>query len=136
MRQWSDEEILDSIREWAAQHEGRPPGFNHWRSTKGVWPNSWTVRTRFGSWAEAVERAGFPRPPSVTPPTFSHEEAVRLRDAGLNNVEISEQLGVHPTTIGKFFGTTPRPPKNPMRRTRAERIADLQAALAKEADEA
>ncbi len=58
---WTDEDILDAIRHWATEH-GQPPTANHWRNRHNGYPSLSVVTGHFGSWATAIERAGFPRP--------------------------------------------------------------------------
>lgn len=74
---WSEERILDAIREWARLY-GEPPASWEWsgenrrlpRATReeaarrfaaGDFPYLATVQRAFGSWGTAVEAAGFPR---------------------------------------------------------------------------
>src|SRR4051794_21683112 len=61
-RRWSAEAILAAIQHSAAEH-GRPPTSSEWLVNRppGV-PSVYVVQIRFGSWANAVEAAGFPRP--------------------------------------------------------------------------
>lgn len=72
---WSREEIVELIRKWAAEHDGEVPRTRDWRfngagCVKGTFPTTTTVANRFGSWAAAIEAAGFvPRPPG--PPAGS-----------------------------------------------------------------
>ena len=72
---WTQELILHRIREWHRLF-GRPPLSTEWLlRTSGYvsdnldeegfvyWPNTGTVLNLFGTWANAIEAAGFPRPP-------------------------------------------------------------------------
>jgi hypothetical protein len=57
VRQWSDEEILRSLKAWARRH-GRAPGWQEWRDSNSIQPSGKTIRTRFGSWTDALKLAG------------------------------------------------------------------------------
>jgi DNA invertase Pin-like site-specific DNA recombinase len=54
---WSDEEIIASLREWAAER-GRSPNSYEWIDGSPGRPGSLCVRRRFGSWEKALKRAG------------------------------------------------------------------------------
>lgn len=58
---WTREEIISRIRAWNAEH-GAPPRANGWAHATGGNPAQSTVIKVFGSWASAIEAAGFPRP--------------------------------------------------------------------------
>jgi len=75
---WTKEAIVKAIRAFAAEF-GQPPSQNDWEPTaairrgqfaraerylsrKGEWPSTPTVYAKFGSWASAIETAGFARP--------------------------------------------------------------------------
>ncbi len=60
-RRYTDDEILDAIHRWHAEH-GEPPRSGDWRRLSDEHPSTSTVKVRFGSWANAIEAAGFPRP--------------------------------------------------------------------------
>lgn len=77
---WTREAITLAIEEWAHLH-GEPPAVPDWNPTQarilndeprarrfedadGIWPHAQSVRRAFGSWAAAIEAAGFvPRAP-------------------------------------------------------------------------
>jgi hypothetical protein len=65
-RHWTQERIIDAIKRFAAEH-GRPPVAPEWlygshgKNGDG-YPYATTVLNEFGSWANAIEAAGFPRP--------------------------------------------------------------------------
>lgn len=61
MTAWSKEEIIAAIQKWAREH-GRPPTANEWTKRIIGYPSASTVAKHFGSWAEGIEAAGFPRP--------------------------------------------------------------------------
>lgn len=51
--------ILELIQAWADVH-GEPPRVNDWRHVKDTpWPSYITVIRYWGSWDEAIMRAGF-----------------------------------------------------------------------------
>jgi DNA invertase Pin-like site-specific DNA recombinase len=56
-RTWDDADIIDALREWAADR-GRSPKLSDWHFTDPDRPTSHTVRRRFGSWTKALKRAG------------------------------------------------------------------------------
>lgn len=61
-RAYTDEEILAAVRRWAREHGGVPPRASDWVRAGEYWPVASMVCRRFGTWANAVEWAGFPRP--------------------------------------------------------------------------
>lgn len=132
-RTWTDDEILYAILEWNEEH-GEPPRFNDWVRTGGnVHPTSATVVRVFGSWNKGIAAAGLEiRPSNGEGRPFSREEASALREDGLSDRAIGEKLGVTGDRISRALGPRPKPTRALRNRTREERIADLQAALAKE----
>jgi DNA invertase Pin-like site-specific DNA recombinase len=56
-RTWQDREIIDALRTWADEH-GRSPKLTDWFFTDPDRPTCHSVRRRFGSWTEALRRAG------------------------------------------------------------------------------
>lgn len=61
-RYWTAERVLDAIKRFAAAN-GRPPSASEWLSRPGKgFPVAGTVQRECGSWANAIEAAGFPRP--------------------------------------------------------------------------
>jgi AcrR family transcriptional regulator len=75
-RRWSDEQMLEAIREWR-QLTGTPPSLYDWSpahapaghqgaarylAERGRWPNASSVARRFGSLRAAVEAAGVFKP--------------------------------------------------------------------------
>jgi len=71
-RRWSDEQLLEAIRDWTAQTGAAPtiydwspahapeghPGAARYLAEPRRWPNARSVARRFGSLAAAIERAG------------------------------------------------------------------------------
>jgi hypothetical protein len=57
---WNRESVEAAIQAWAAEH-GRPPKQKDTNNEPGL-PSPSSVRDTHGSWANAVEAAGFPRP--------------------------------------------------------------------------
>jgi hypothetical protein len=60
-RYWTQERIIAAIQAFAAQH-GRPPFSTEWWRRNDERPTTNTVLRECGSWANAIEAAGFPRP--------------------------------------------------------------------------
>jgi hypothetical protein len=58
---WSKDTIIAAIQRWATEH-GAPPTANSWSKKQDGCPACSTVLKHFGSWANAIEAAGFPRP--------------------------------------------------------------------------
>lgn len=58
---WNRGSVEEAIRAWAAAHDGRPP---IQRNSTGdpLLPSLTSTRETHGSWANAVEASGFPRP--------------------------------------------------------------------------
>lgn len=61
-RTWTRETIIEAIQRWAHEH-GAPPASTDWFKRVDDYPSTSMVKRLFdGSWADAVEAAGFPRP--------------------------------------------------------------------------
>lgn len=58
-RRWSDQELLDALREYAADHDGRPPTIAEANDPSRELPVAQTFINRFGGWNAVVEAAGF-----------------------------------------------------------------------------
>lgn len=58
---WNKERIIEAIQQWTTEH-GRTPMSLDWRYAQRGRPVFNTVVRHFGSWANGVEAAGFPRP--------------------------------------------------------------------------
>lgn len=58
---WTREQVIDAIRRWAAEH-GAPPISKDWQHWSPDRPTHDVARARCGSWADAIEAAGYPRP--------------------------------------------------------------------------
>jgi len=56
---YTDEELLDALREYAADHDGRPPTIAEANDPSRELPVAQTFINRFGGWNAAVEAAGF-----------------------------------------------------------------------------
>jgi hypothetical protein len=61
VRSWNRDEIIDEIGRWAEEH-GYPPTRRDWMLATVEHPNYAMAVKVCGSWADAVESAGFPRP--------------------------------------------------------------------------
>jgi hypothetical protein len=60
-RRWTRETIVAAIQRWAAEH-GQAPFVGDWKHTTTDYPSYGAVQRFFGSWANGIEAAGFPRP--------------------------------------------------------------------------
>jgi len=58
---WPASRVLDAIRTWAAEHDG-PPTSSQWNVRHEGFPTYREVIAACGSWPDAIEQAGFPRP--------------------------------------------------------------------------
>lgn len=73
-RRWTRDKIIAAIKAFGREHD-RPPTADEWRHVGATTPNYSAVVTHCGSWADAIEAAGFPRPrrgghrPSSSPPS-------------------------------------------------------------------
>lgn len=60
-RRWTPQLIVCAIQTFHAER-GELPTANCWKKSTGQWPSYNAVCRHFGSWANAVEEAGFTRP--------------------------------------------------------------------------
>jgi hypothetical protein len=61
-RIWTRESLIFQIQQFAAQC-GRAPHASEWRGPRSSdYPSATSVQEVFGSWANGIEAAGFPRP--------------------------------------------------------------------------
>lgn len=60
-KRWTREEIIEAIQAHAREH-GYPPVASEWALQDATRPTRDDAKRVFGSWADAVEAAGFPRP--------------------------------------------------------------------------
>jgi hypothetical protein len=90
---WSKERIVEEIHRWTSL-AGRPPKATEWQRAgtaaqkrllvdihraTGPWPTVTVVQRKFGSWANAIEAADFPRPTrGVQGPRRRHEDLKAL----------------------------------------------------------
>lgn len=61
---WPKPEILKAIQAWHQQHGTVPTSRDWTNNVNGDWPSRSLVALRFGSFSNAIEKAGFPRPPA------------------------------------------------------------------------
>jgi Homing endonuclease associated repeat len=54
---WTDERIVAALKDWAGAN-GDAPTQKQWEAAGGI-PSATTVRRHFGSWADALDAAGF-----------------------------------------------------------------------------
>lgn len=127
-KEWSRDDILYALLEWQEKH-GAQPRSNDWMTSGGdAHPAVATVYKHFGSWDEAIRQAG------MTPYTrprieFDEKLARRLRREGVTDREICQRLGISKEIIRKRLGPRPKPLPVGKKRSREQRIADLQNAL-------
>lgn len=76
MRRWTDDEIIQALRDWEATF-GSPPAYKDWRASDpdGLHPTAETVRTRLGSWT-AGKAVAFPPPGLRKPPGYWTRERI------------------------------------------------------------
>jgi predicted transcriptional regulator len=137
-RYWTRERVIEAIQKWAAEH-GAPPTAPQWQRAGEYHPAATACYGKkgvFPRWADAIEAAGFPRPVTKSPgpgkSTWSKDEARKLRRQGLMDTEIAERFGVTAGAISNRIGRRNQETFIRKRRTREERIADLQRALEQE----
>jgi hypothetical protein len=104
---WSAAQIIAAVQRWAKHHDGRPPTADAWKkSTRGDfladYPISTTVQRVFGSWANGIEAAGFPRPHQGRDPYADPrltERIVALYRSGSTGREVASAVGVGLATV-------------------------------------
>lgn len=109
---WTRERIIQAIREWT-EHFGGPPSATNWNSAAkgfnaakfgtGTYPITGTVQYVFGSWANGIEAAGFPRPQPTGRPPGSVTEAERQHALALQQkhglTKAAQLLGITPNGL-------------------------------------
>lgn len=136
-RYWTRERIIEAIQEWARVHGRRPVSGDWQRAGEGHPSASGIYGTRdpeFSSWSEALRAAGFTAPTGVGRGNsrWTNEQALALREAGLSDAEIGRRLGVTAQAISMRIGArNPKPKPVKRKRSREQRIADLNKALKK-----
>lgn len=92
---WSDEEILETIREFHKKH-GRPPLIKEWDNPVNSErrPNRKTVQRHFGSWANAIEAAGYARPRQGRSSLVNELYGVEQHPPSLDEIWREEMLSV------------------------------------------
>lgn len=141
-RTWTEETVIQAIHRFNQRH-GRPPLAQEWTRGAPDHPNPGTAINLFGSWANAIEAAGYPRP-HVGHKTIDHSaernRAKQLQADGHTVEQIADIFRLPPSVIRRYLASTDRVnrpannhrPRKLGKRTREQRIADLQTALAKE----
>ena len=137
---WTKQRVIAAIQRWAEEHDGVPPGAHDWvRSGGEHHPSMGAVYGKnapYASWSDAIEAAGFPRPKpgqKKKDKPWDQQHAVRLRQQGVSDRQIAEQLGITALTIRRHLG--PRDPQQQRpraasrHRTRQQRIDDLRKAV-------
>jgi len=84
---YTDEDLLDALRSFAAEHDGRPPTAPEADDPETGLPTAATFARRFGSWNAAIAAAGFD-------PRFRRRSDEELLDDLRSLVETA---GEHPT---------------------------------------
>ncbi len=138
-RIWTRENIIEAIHLFNEKH-GRPPVSTEWTRGASEYPNTGTVSERFGSWAAAIEAAGYQRPDvgrKLVDRSEDRAEAKRLHAEGRTVEQLADMFNMPPSIIRRYLASNersmnPRPSGKPKKRTREQRIADLQKALAKQ----
>lgn len=131
-KRWTREAVIQAIKDWNEEH-GHPPTTTEWWYASDTHPGATSVfgsHAEFRTWNDAIRAAGFtPRHTSPGPGRreWSPEEAHRLRQEGLSDTEIGKRFGVTASAIYQALGRRRMPV--PRKRTREQRIADLQTAL-------
>jgi transposase len=94
---WTEEDIIDAMREWAAAHDGIPPRSTDWRKVKDGYPSfNATIIKRVG-WNELLLRAGCQLHQDRRPQTQAEIE--RMLREGASTREVAERVG---TTEGNI----------------------------------
>lgn len=106
---WTHDEVLDAIRAWAREH-GKAPPKQTWDTTDGTHPSSATVRRMFGTFSEAVRRAGLePGRELWTPERITAAVRAFVDDHGRppTQTEWRESAPDHPclSTVHNRFGS-------------------------------
>jgi hypothetical protein len=140
-RYWTRERVIEAIQRWAREHDGVAPSAGDWIRAGDYWPSATGIyntrpgRSVFASWGEAIRAAGFePKRASPGPGTYwwPREEGRKLWDEGWTAAQIAARYGVTQSAISQIFGPRSfRAKAAPRKRTRAQRIADLEKALNK-----
>lgn len=119
-RLWTPETVIEAIQAWAHEY-GAPPTATEWNPGQHhmkpgaaeryydgplVAPPVVAVQREFGSWAAAIEAAGFPRPQvskygrvGEDPDHPIVQDAVRSYRAGESACSIAQRLGFSDTAI-------------------------------------
>lgn len=58
---FTEQDVIQAIRNWHATH-GTPPTVRDWHKARDGHPAASTVKYLFGTWGNAIEAAGYPRP--------------------------------------------------------------------------
>jgi hypothetical protein len=112
---WTREAVITAIHRWADEHGGVPPVASDWNATIAAdrgkpvrgdaFPPLGRVQQVFGSWAAAIEAAGFQ---PYTAGSYGREgedpaivaETIRLyRDEHLSLSQVADRMGVTPQAI-------------------------------------
>jgi hypothetical protein len=86
-RGYTNEDLLDALRSFAAEHDGRPPIAPEADDRETDLPTAATFARRFGSWNAAIAAAGFD-------PRFRRRSDEELLD---DLREFADETGAHPT---------------------------------------
>jgi hypothetical protein len=76
------DEIIEALQAHARENGGLPPTANEWVLMAADRPNREDVKREFGSWADGVEAAGFPRPRRGVPARLLAEKDSSSERAG------------------------------------------------------
>jgi hypothetical protein len=117
---WSEQEILDALRNWRRVH-GRVPYSTEWAHAAADHPSSQTVRSTFGRWDVALRAAGLSLPPRP-----------ERRSAAWTPDEVVETIRAWTAQNGRLpagWEWLRAGPGHPAKSTVVERFGSWQAAL-------
>jgi len=116
---WTESRVIEAIRDWAREMGGPPVPEEwgrkgrgpvsaaglRWERERPRWPSAPTVRARCGSWAAAIEKAGFTPPRARPEGTCAEriEAAQRMVGAGHSAAVIADHLGVATSTVHRYL---------------------------------
>lgn len=126
---YSRESVVESLRRWAADHDGYAPRQDDWKLAADGYPTSDTVRRTFeGSWAKACEAAGLEQRPKTQRATNTDQRVwpeARIIEAILAD---NERLGRAPLAVEWRATTDEHPSERTVRKVFGSFSAGVEAA--------